>query len=140
MRPSRRPSGASARKPGGVRSRADWRGLVELARACADDARDEADDGGREADAELRLATLGNRVNGASTEVFAREAGAATTDAARAFVLTAKAFARRETPGEVRRRLADSVADLSTFLDQQLTWLADRDFQRAHVGRPEVWG
>ncbi len=36
--------------------------------------------------------------------------------------------------------LAASVADLSMFLDQQLTWLADRDFQRAHEGRPEVWG
>lgn len=139
MRPHRRPSGATARKPAGVRSRADWRGLVELARTCAAEAQDEGGDGS-EGDAALRLATLGNRVNAASTEVFAREAGAATTDAARAFVLTTKAFARRETPGEVRRRLAASVADLSMFLDQQLTWLADRDFQRAHEGRPEVWG
>lgn len=139
MRASRRPSVASARKPGGVRSRADWRGLVALARTCAAEAQDDSDDGSS-GEAALRLATLANRVNAASTEVFAREAGATTTDAARAFVLTAKAFARRETPGEVRRRLAASVADLSTFLDQQLTWLADRDFQRAHVGRPEVWG
>ncbi|WP_374322672.1 hypothetical protein [Brevundimonas sp.] len=132
---SRRP-GKPQSRPAGVKSRADWRGLVELAKACADDAAEEAFG----QDAELRLASLGNRVNGASTEVFAREAGAATTDAAKAFVLAAKAFARRETPGEVRRRLAASVADLSMFLDQQLTGLADRDFRQAHRGRPEVWG
>lgn len=132
----RRPANAPRSRIAGVKSRADWRGLVELAKACAEDAADETDN----LDAEMRLATLSNRVNSASTEVFAREAGAATSDAARAFVLAAKAFARRETPGEVRRRLAASVADLSMFLDQQLTGLADRDFREAHRGRPEVWG
>lgn len=132
---NRRP-GKSQARPAGVKSRADWRGLIALAKACADDAAEETCG----QDAELRLASLGNRVNAASTEVFAREAGAATTDAAKAFVLAAKAFARRETPGEVRRRLAASVADLSMFLDQQLTGLADRDFRQAHRGRPEVWG
>lgn len=136
----RRPAHASRSRIAGVKSRADWRGLVELAKACAEDAAEEAVDGADSQAAEIRLATLSNRVNSASTEVFAREAGAATTDAARAFVLAAKAFARRETPGEVRRRLAASVADLSMFLDQQLTGLADRDFREAHRGRPEVWG
>lgn len=132
---NRRPAIATRKPAGAVRSRADWRGLVELAKACADD----ADAGSEDQDAQLRLAHLGNRINAASTEVFAREAGAATTDAAKAFVLAAKAFARRETPGDLRRRLAASVADLSTFLDQQLTGLADRDFRQAHRGRPEVW-
>ncbi|WP_438852638.1 hypothetical protein [Brevundimonas nasdae] len=122
-------------RPAGVKTRADWRGLVDLARTCAGDAEAQADG----PDAELRLASLSNRVNAASTEVFAREAGAATTDAAKAFILTARAFARRETPGVLRQRLAASVAAQAVFLDQQLHQLAERDFQQAHRGRPEVW-
>lgn len=126
---------AGRRTGGGVATRADWRGLVEAAKACAADARDEIEGD----DATLRLMTLHRRLNGASTDVFVREAGAATADAARAFVGAGRAFARPETPAATRRLLAPSVAELAEFLDQQLTRLADRDFRQAHAGRPEVW-
>ena len=118
-----------------VASRGDWRGLVEAAKACTRDvaAGEESDD------AALRLMTLNRRLNGASTDVFAREAGQATHDAARAFVGVGRAFARPETPGVLRGLLAPSVGELAEFLDQQLTRLADRDFRQAHAGRPEVW-
>jgi len=133
-RSSYRPTGAVRRAR--VASRPEWRVLIEQARACAADAT--AEGGGQDAD--LRLAALANRINVASTEVFKREAGQATVDAAEAFSRVARAFSRRETPSEVRLGLAPSLADLAAFLDQQLTRLADRDFEQAHRGRPEVWG
>lgn len=133
-RASYRPTGAARRSR--VASRPEWRGLIEQAQACVADAN--ADAVGPNAD--LRLAALANRVNAASTEMFKREAGQATVDAAEAFARVARAFSRRETPSEVRLGLAPSLADLAAFLDQQLTRLADRDFEQAHRGRPEVWG
>ena len=137
MRAGRSPyrSGGQTRRAR-VASRPEWRALFVQGRACVADANADATGDG----ADLRLATLANRINVASTEVFKREAGQATVDAAEAFSRVARAFSRRETPSEVRLGLAPSLADLAAFLDQQLTRLADRDFEQAHRGRPEVWG
>lgn len=120
----------------GVRTRADWRGLLELAGKCAEDA--DRSDGGEEA--LRRRADLANRINGATPILFEREAGAATTDVAKGFIRITRAFARRETAEALRREMAALVSDGAAFLDQRLTQLATDDFQRAHAGRPEVWG
>lgn len=119
-----------------VTSPSDWHGLLKQAADCAEDARAEATG----SEAELRLMTLSNRINSASTAVFAREAGAATADAAKAFVLVARAFARSGTPGLTRRALEPLLAAGATFLDAQLHELATTKFQQAHRNRPEVWG
>lgn len=120
----------------GVRSRADWRGLLELAGKCAADA--DRSDGGEEA--MRRRAELANRINVAKPDLFEREAGAATADVAKGFIRITRAFARRETVEALRRDMAAMVSDGAAFLDQRLTQLATDDFNRAHVGRPEVWG
>lgn len=119
-----------------VESAGDWLAMLALAQSCAEDARGEADD----AEADVRRANLANRINAASTGLFDRRAGAATADAARAFVRVTRAFARIETPGPLRRELAPMVADGAAFLDLQLHRLATADFERAHAGRPEVYG
>jgi hypothetical protein len=122
--------------PPGVRTRADWRELLTLASKCAEDVR-QGDIG---SDAVVRRAHLANRINAASGALFEREAGVATADVAQAFIRIAKAFARRETPTPLRQEMTAMVSDTATFLDQRLTQLAVDDFQRAHAGRPEVWG
>jgi len=130
--PKRAPAG-----PAGVVSRADWHKLLELATTVAGD----ADRGAMEGpDPELRLATLSNRINVASTAVFAKTAGAATDDAARGFVRITRAFARRETPPNLRREMAAMVLDGAAFLETQLHRMATEEFERAHRGRPEVYG
>lgn len=121
-----------------IKSRQDWRGLVELAGRCARDAGETS--GPVDAQAADRLIRLSSQINLADTGLFEREAGAATADVARAFVRTARAFTRQATPGELREEIALLVAAEADFLDRALTRLADRDFQRAHAGRPEVWG
>jgi len=118
-----------------VTSRADWHGLLKLAGDCAEDVRADATD----SDAQLRLMALSNRANGASSAVFAN-AGAATADAAKAFVMLARAFARSETAALTRRALEPVVAAGAAFLDAQLHRQATEEFERAHRGRPEVWG
>ena len=123
--------------PTGVISRADWHKLLELATAVATDADRGALEG---SDPDLRLANLANRINTASTAVFARSAGAATDDAARGFVRITRAFARRETPAAMRREMAAMVLDGAAFLETQLHRMATEEFQRAHRGRPEVYG
>ena len=120
----------------GVETAGDWLAMLALAQSCVEDAKGEAEG----ADADLRRANLANRINAASTGLFDRRAGAATSDAARAFVRVTRAFARRETPDLLRREMAPMVADGATFLDLQLHRLATADFERAHAGRPEVYG
>lgn len=120
----------------GVRTRAEWRDLLTLATKCAEDARQ--GDGG--SDAVVRRAHLANRINAASAVVFEREAGVATADVAVAFIRITRAFARRETADPMRAEMTDMVSDTAAFLDQRLTQLAVDEFQRAHAGRPEVWG
>lgn len=78
--------------------------------------------------------------SGASVLVIEREIGAATADAAEAFVKVAKAFARRETPAATRAGLVGSLTALAGFLDGELHNAASDDFRRAHLGRPEVFG
>lgn len=128
---ARRPAAAP-----GVRTRADWRGLLELAGKCAADA--DRNDGGEQA--MRRRAELANRINVAKPDLFEREAGAATADVAKGFIRITRAFARRETVEALRRDMAAMVSDGAAFLDQRLTQLATDDFNRAHAGRPEVWG
>lgn len=120
----------------GVRSRAEWRDLLTLARKCAEDARQ----GDAGSDAVVRRAHLANRINAASAVVFEREAGVTTADVAVAFIRITKAFARRETAEPMRAEMTAMVSDTAAFLDQRLTQLAVDEFQRAHAGRPEVWG
>lgn len=120
----------------GVRSRAEWRDLLTLATRCAEDVRQ----GEAGSDAVVRRAHLANRINAASPVVFVREAGVATADVAEAFIRITKAFARRETAEPMRAEMTAMVSDTAAFLDQRLTQLAVDEFQRAHAGRPEVWG
>ena len=117
-----------------VSSRSDWMQLLKLASDCADDARGR----GTEPHPDLRLATLGNRVNGASTSCFT-PLGAASVDVASGFVKIAQAFARPATPASLRAQMATCVTGVSAFLDAQLHQLATDEFQRAHRGRPEVY-
>ena len=126
------------RKPGAaiVSSRADWRSLIALAAQCAADAADEALNG----DAELRLMTLSKRAGSASSAVLDRDAGATVADTARAFLRLVGAFSRPSTPAVTRRALAPTVGAAATFLDDQLHQLNADEFERAHAGRPEVWG
>lgn len=127
----RRAAPATAR----VVTTSDWLSLLALATACASEA-----GGGAEADdARRRLATLANRMNAASPEMFDRNAGAATADVARAFIRVGRAFAHPVTPDERRREMADMVADMAAFLDKRIHAMATDAFRAAHVGRPEVW-
>lgn len=129
--------GRRARAVKAVETSAEWHAVLALALTCADD----ADRGAMDCvDAEARRATLSNRMNTASTGLFDRRAGAAIADVAKAWVRIARAFARRETPQSLRRDMAAMVADGATFLDLQLHRLATADFERAHHGRPEVYG
>jgi len=129
--------GGKATAPKAVESAAEWHAVLALAQSCADD----ADRGAVETeDASVRRATLSNRMNTASTGLFDRRAGAAIADVAKAFVRVARAFARRETPDALRREMAPMVADGAAFLDLQLHKMATADFERAHHGRPEVYG
>lgn len=129
--------GGKATAPKAVESAAEWHAVLALAQSCADD----ADRGAVETeDASVRRATLSNRMNTASTGLFDRRAGAAIADVAKAFVRVARAFARRETPEALRREMAPMVADGAAFLDLQLHKMATADFERAHHGRPEVYG
>ncbi|WP_292052118.1 hypothetical protein, partial [Brevundimonas sp. UBA5866] len=116
--------------------RGEWRTLLALALRCAEDA--EKAIVGEEAF--LRRATLANRINGASATVFEREVGAAAADVAAGFIRTVQAFARSTTTPALRVELAGLVRQSAGFLDQRLTDKAREDFQRAHQGRPEVWG
>lgn len=120
----------------GVRSRAEWRDLLALAARCAEDVRQ----GDAGSDAVVRRAHLANRINAASPAMFVREAGVATADVAEAFIRITKAFARRETAAPMRAEMTVMVSGTAAFLDQRLTQLAVDEFQRAHAGRPEVWG
>lgn len=115
----------------------DWLALLKLAQTCAE----EADRGAGEApDARLHLATLANRINAASPELFEKAAGAATADMARAFIRVGRAFAHSVTPDAMRREMAATVADMAGFLDRRIHAMATEAFRSAHVGRPEVWG
>jgi hypothetical protein len=96
-----------------VTSRADWRGLIVLARQCAVDA---------------------------VSDLLDREAGFTTAETARALVRLARAFAGLATSGETRREMAPALTAVAALLDDQLHALSAREFQRAHAGRPEVWG
>ena len=126
------------RKPAAaiVSSRADWRGLIALAQQCVADAGEDMAGG----DAELRLMALGHRAKSAATAVLDRDAGATVADTAKAFLRLLAAFCRRETSGPTRRALAPTVGAAATFLDDQLHQLNTDEFQRAHHGRPEVYG
>ncbi|MGH7018758.1 MAG: hypothetical protein ACREEY_02700 [Brevundimonas sp.] len=87
-----------------------------------------------------RRADLANRINVAKPDLFEREAGVATADAAKGFIRVTKAFARRETAEGLRTDMAAMVSDMAAFLDRRLHQLATDNFNRAHAGRPEVWG
>lgn len=119
-----------------VESRADWRGLIAQARECAKDAADGASGG----DAELRLMTLGRRARHASASVLDRDAGMTMAETARAFLKLIGAFAHMATPSTTRRAMAPTLDAVAKFLDDQLHELNASEFQRAHAGRPEVWG
>lgn len=118
-----------------IASRADWRGLLTLARECARDAAEEA----RSSDADLRLMTLANRTARATTAQLERDAGATVADTARGFLRFACAFARATTPATTRRALAPVVEASAVCMDDQLHALNTDEFNRAHAGRPEVW-
>jgi hypothetical protein len=126
-RPVRRPRGAVTT----VSSRAEWRGLIELARRCAVDAREEVNDDA----AGQRLLTLRRQTLGASSDVLERDAGAAVADCGRAFLRVCGAFARHGTPGETRAALAPVVDAAAAFIDDRLHAMAAADFHRAHDGR-----
>lgn len=135
--------GKSGRNPGRrgpstavVSSRTEWRRLIALARQCAADAREQA----RGDDAQLRLMALCRRSGSASVAVLDRDAGAAVADCARAFLKVAAALSRASTPAVTREGLAPVVEASAEFLDDQLHALNAAEFQRAHEGRPEVWG
>lgn len=128
----------AARRPSAVSSRADWRGLVELAAACAADAESQASTGGLEMAARLhRLRAL---ARDAQTGVFNSEAGWAAYQTANGALEIIRAFARHETPAATRAGLAPAVKVVSAWLNDVLHDMARADFERAHRGRPEVWG
>jgi len=125
-----------------VYSRADWRALISLARQCAADAtglKPSSGTAGPDA-AHLRLMTLCRQADHASVVVLDRDAGATIADTGRAFLKVAAAFARPSTPAVTRQGLAPVIQALAAFLDDQLHELNTNEFQRAHAGRPEVWG
>lgn len=119
-----------------VQSRADWRSFIAEARTCVADAAD----GRVGADIELRLMTLARRASGASTTVLDRDAGATVADVARSFAKVTARVCNGATSGEMRRALAPILEAQGAFLDDQLHALNASDFERAHAGRPEVYG
>lgn len=125
------------RKPAsGVSSRSDWRAVVGEVRACVQDALSDDTPNG----ADVRAMTLGRKVRQASFATLEREAGRTTADTARALVHLAGAFTGSATQSDTRREMAGALASVATLLEDQLHALATREFQRAHAGRPEVWG
>lgn len=130
--------GQSPRRPTQfvVSSRSDWRRLISLARQCAADARGDSSDD----EAELRLMTLRRQTGTASWKVLDRDAGACVADCGVAFLRISGAFTRPSAEGETRTALAPILDATAAFLDDQLHALATDDFNRAHAGRPEVWG
>ena len=126
-----------------VRSRADWRGLVDLAKACVADGEQrmasydfDIPDGWSAMD--RRRMDLARRCGHATTDTLEREGGAVTGDVARALVRIGRAWARPETPGGTRAELTPVLRSIAECLDARLHALATDDFQRAHAGRPEV--
>jgi len=119
-----------------VASRAEWRTFIGQARECAKDAADGATGG----EAELRLMVLGRRARHASAAVLDRDAGMTMAETGRAFLKLVCAFAHLATSSPTRRAMAPTVEAVAKFLDDQLHELNAREFQRAHAGRPEVWG
>lgn len=128
----------AGRKPSAVSTRADWRGLVELAGACAQDAETDIYELGDEA--AMRLHRLRALCRDAQTGVFNTEAGWAAYQTANGALEILRAFARHETPGATRVSLAPAVKVVSAWLGDVLHDMATADFERAHRGRPEVWG
>ena len=125
-----------------VRTRSDWRGLVDLAQACVADGEgadgDDPDGYAILSARERRRMDLARRCGHATTETLEREAGAVTGDVARALVRIGRAWSRAETPGETRAELTPLLKSVAGFLDARLHRMATTDFQRAHAGRPEV--
>lgn len=119
-----------------VRTRGEWRSLLDQAARCADDVAKSVSD---EA-AYQRRAALANRLRGASTTVIEREIGAAAGDVAVGFLRTASAFARTTTAEALRVELTALMMGSVLFLDKRLADKASEDFRRAHAGRPEVYG
>ena len=119
-----------------VASRADWRTFIAQARECGRDAAEQVSDG----PAELRLMALGRRARHASAAVLDRDAGMTMAETGRAFLKLVGAFAHMATPPETRRAMVPTVEAVAGFLDDQLHALNATEFQRAHAGRPEVWG
>lgn len=119
-----------------VSSRHDWRELIALAQRCAADARD----GAAGADVELRLMTLARRSGSASVALLDKDAGATVADTSRAFLKLLTVFTRATTASVTRQAMAPVVEATAGFLDDQLHERAALEFQRAHEGRPEVWG
>lgn len=131
-----RPWRAANRKPAPlVASRAEWRGLATLARSCAS----QALAGEVPADAGPLL-TLGARASRADFGVLDREAGFATGETARALTRLTSAFAGVNTSAATRAAIAPALTAVAELLDDQLHALNAAEFQRAHEGRPEVWG
>ncbi|WP_426041523.1 hypothetical protein [Brevundimonas sp. TWP2-3-4b1] len=126
----------------GVRTRGDWRGLVDLALSCAADGEAAEARGEPGGDifmsANRRRMDLARRCGHATPEVLEREGGSVTGDVARALVRIGRAWSRPETPGETRAELTPLLKAVAGFLDARLHALATTDFQRAHLGRPEV--
>lgn len=125
-----------------MRTRGDWRGLVDLALACVADGEDhDGDDPNGIAvlsARDRRRMDLARRCGHATTDQLEREGGAVTGDVARALVRLGRAWSRAETPGETRAELTPLLKAVAGFLDARLHALATTDFQRAHSGRPEV--
>lgn len=110
-----------------------WRKMLAEALACADD----ADRGEMDEAADLRRMHLANQLNRAVVKPF-RYGGQATQDMATAFITAGRAFVRRETPQEVRRAMAHSIADMARFLDDRLHAQATVAFENHHRGRTEI--
>lgn len=125
-----------------LKSRSDWRALIDLARACVGDC-ERADDlavgtfGTFDA-ANVRRMSLLRGCSIAQTDQLEREGGAVTGDLARAFVRIGRAWARPETSGKTRAGITPLLKASADWMDERLHAMATDDFQRAHAGRPEV--
>lgn len=112
-----------------------WFKMLGIVQQCAEDAeRGEVDEA-----ANLRRMDMANLINRAVDAPF-KHGGQATLDMAAAFIKAARAFARAETPSELRRGMAHSIADMARFLDDRLHAIATRQFQDFHHGRTEITG
>lgn len=118
-----------------VETRADWRGLIELARHCIRDLDGEPDFAG-----ETRLLDLSRRAKAASVDMWGRDAGATATEVARAFLILLVGFGRWTSPKASREALAPLIEASAGWLEDRMHELATDEFKRAHAGRPEVWG